>query len=139
MSTTQDTVTTPTPAKVIIGNFGNGRFSPAMGELFKDAQRLLSFSAEQAHVTAVRLGVDAGQLSAGKVEIKYGKSISKDGKRTLKEVTQGIKVTNSWALSIGSVCAQLDDARKSGLEVVECTMNDAIMEFVSDAVAKLNV
>lgn len=122
---------------VTIGDFGNGRYSPAMGELYRDSQRLLGFNELQAHVTAARLGIDAGQLSAGKVTISFGKSVSKDGKRTLKEVTKGMKLSNSWAMSIGAVCSQLDDARKQGLEVVECTMAKEIMAFVNDSANRI--
>ena len=145
MSNTTSTVNateTTTPSskhKVILGAFGDGRYSPAMKELYQDSQRLLGFTPIQAHVTAVRLGVDAGQLGKGTVELSYGKSISKDGRRTLKEITKGMKIVNSWALSIGSVCAQLDDARKSGLEIVSCTMDKDIMSFVSDACSKVEI
>lgn len=139
-STVQDSpVTVKAKTLITLGSFGDGRYSPAMKELYGDAKRLLGFTEVQAHVTAVRLGVDAGQLGAGKVELSYGKSVNGDGKRTLREITKGMKVTNSWALSIGSVCAQLDEARKSGLIVKQCTMDDDIMDFVNDAVGHVEV
>lgn len=124
--------------KVVLGNFGNGRYSPAMGELYKDSQRLLGFSEEQAHVTAVRLGVDVGQaFRESKVNIGYGKTLSKDGKRNLKEIVKAVKLTNSWAMSIGAICSQLDDIRKQGLVVNDCTVTKEILSFVDDAAARI--
>lgn len=139
METIEQAQSTETVKKtqVKLGDFGNGRFSPAMEELYKDSQRLLGFSQYQAHVTALRIGVDAGQLMNSPVKLAYGKSLSKDGKRTLKEVVKGVKCTNSWAMSIGAICSQLDEARANGLEVVECTVNDHLLSFVNEAASKI--
>lgn len=123
--------------KVILGAFGDGRYSPAMSELYRDSQRLLGLSKEQAHAVAVRLGIDAGQLGAGKVGISFGKSVSKDGKRTLKEIVKSMKIIDSWAMSIGAICAQLDDTRKQGLVVVECTINKTLMDAVNVAASRI--
>lgn len=136
-STVQAPATQSTKTQVILGSFGDGRYSPAMSELYRDSQRLLGFTKEQAHVTSVRLGVDAGQLGASKVTLSYGKSTDKDGRRTLKEITKGVKMNTSWALDIASVCAQLDDARKSGLIVKQCTMNTETMDSVDKAVTRI--
>ena len=124
--------------KIQIGQFGNGRYSPAMAELYHDSQRLLGFTPEQAHVTACRLGIDAGQLNSSKVTLSYGKSTDKEGRRTLKEITKGVKLVNTWAMSVGAVCSQLDDARKNGLIVNDCTMADPIMEAINAAVERLD-
>lgn len=139
MSTTQGTETTNNTTNIVLGDFGSGRFSPAMKELYKDCQRLLGFSEREAHVTARQLGVDAGQLSKGQVSLKYGKSVNKEGFMTLKEVTESIKIQASPAMNIASVCSQLDGARKIGLVVTECTMSPVIMEWVADKASKLVV
>jgi hypothetical protein len=136
MQTTTLESSTQTPIKPAIGEFGHGRYSATMAELFRDSQRLLGFSEAQAHVTASRLGIDLGRLSSGKVDVTLGKSVSKDGQRTLKE-TCSVKAPNSWAMSIGYICVALDALRKQGLEPVENTVNNSLMEFVNDAAKKL--
>lgn len=137
MQTTIENTTAKTH-KVVLGNFGNGRYTPVMEELYADTQRLLGFSKEQAHVTAVRIGVDAGQLQSLKVEgLKYGKTISKDGRRTLKEVVKAGKLVNSWAMSIGHICSSIDELRKQGLEVVELTIHNDLLNFVNEAVKRI--
>jgi hypothetical protein len=123
--------------KVKLGEFGNGRYSPAMSELYHDSQRLLGFDNKQAHVTASRLGIDAGQLGASKVKLSYGKSVDKSGKMTLKELTQGVKILSSWAMNVASVCSQLDGARKTGLVINDCTMDKGIMAFVNEAADRI--
>lgn len=125
--------------KVTLGAFGDGKYSPAMKEVYKDSQRLLGFSKIQAHVTARQLGVDAGQLNAGKVKIAYGKSINKDGFRTLREITQAMKIRNTWAMSIGYILSELDVLRKQGLECVENSLNKDMLQFVTDAASRVEV
>ena len=141
MSTATNTPATESKSsevsKITLGDFGNGRFSQAMSELFHDSQRLLSFTEEQAHVTARQLGVDAGPLLKQSVSLKYGKSVSKDGKMSLKEVTESGKLNATWSMHVGSVCAQLDAARKVGLVINDCTMSPNIMAFIDAQVEKL--
>lgn len=139
MSTTQDTVTTQAPAKnaITLGYFGNGRFSHAMSELYADTVRLLNFTDEQAHATARRFGVDAGQLDNGDVKVKLGKSVNKDGLRAMTGAISKVKVNTTWALDIATVCIQLDEARKNGLIVNDCTMNETTMDAVSRATLRL--
>lgn len=123
--------------KIELGNFGNGRFSPAMKELYDDSQRLLSFTKEQAHAVARQIGVDAGNLLKGSVTLKYGSSVSKTGTMTLKEVTESLKMNATPAMNVGSVCSQLDKARKVGLVVKECTMDKTIMTWINDKAAEI--
>lgn len=123
--------------QIVLGAFGNGRYSPAMHELFNDSQRLLGFTPEQAHVTATRLGIDAGQLLNSKVTLAFGRTTNKDGHRTLKEITKAVRVPNSWAMSIGTICAQLDETRKQGLVVNDCTVAPELMKFVNEATERL--
>jgi hypothetical protein len=139
---TMETTTVESRIKqtVDLGNFGNGRYSPVMSELYQDTQRLLGFSKEQAHVTSARLGIDLGRLTSGQVrpeDIRLGAKTNKDGMRTVREVCS-LKMPNSWALSIAVICNGLDNLRKQGLEVVECSVKDTLLEFVNDAAVKLN-
>lgn len=119
--------------KIVLGDFGNGRFSPAMNELFKDSQRLLGFSEVQAHVTAKQLGVDSGNLNKGTANIKYGSFSDKDKKITLKEATDSIKVNITPSLSVGKVCAELDKLRKVGIKTCDkVVLHDSIMLWIND-------
>ena len=130
----QNEVSKPKITKVKFGAFGDGRYSPAMGELYRDTQRLLGFTKAQAHVTATRLGVDCGALNASQVTVQFGKTMNKEGFRTLKEITKGVKVPNSWALSLGATCRILDEAREQGALIggKNATVEVApkLMEFV---------
>lgn len=134
MSTTTNT---ESKTAIKLGDFGNGRFSPAMKELYDDSQRLLSFTKEQAHVVARQIGVDAGNLLKGTVTLKYGSSVSKTGTMTLKEVTESLKMNATPAMNVGSVCSQLDKARKVGLVVENCTMSPSIMLWIKDKAAEI--
>jgi hypothetical protein len=136
METTQTQQTEQVKEQVKLGEFGNGRYSPVMRELFGDTKRLLGFSDSQAHATAARLGIDLGRLTSGEARVNYGKTVSKDGYRTVREACS-VKMPNSWALSIAVICNGLDDLRKQGLEVGENTIKDNLMEFVSNAAERL--
>lgn len=105
--------------KVHIGNFGNGRYSPAMEEVYKDTQRLFGFNSVQAHVTAAQVGRDAGQLANQKVKLSYGAAVGKDLKMGLKELTKAVRVSCTWALSIAYIASELDTLRKQGLIIGE--------------------
>ena len=130
--------TTMTPTvKINLGDFGNGRYSPVMKELYQDTQRLLGFSKEQAHVTSARLGIDLGRLSSGSASVTFGKTTNKDGMRTVREVCS-LKMPNSWALSVAVICNGLDGLRKQGLECVENTIANTLLEFVNSAAVKIN-
>lgn len=135
---TQETVTETIAAKQqdTIGHFGHGTYSPAMKEVFQDTQRLLGFNCKEAHVTATRFGVDAGQLNKGSIKVSLGKSLNKERMRTLKGTIASVRVNTTWALDIATICVQLDEARKNGLEIVECTINDQLRQFLNDAVSK---
>lgn len=142
--TTQTVQTTPTQAvvkihKIHIGNFGNGRYSPAMEEIYKDTQRLFGFTPIQSHVTAAQVGRDAGQLANQRVTLAYGKASGKDSKMGLKEVTKAVKVNSTWALAIAYIASELDSLRKQGLICGEdegsqyATINPRLQTAVDDA------
>ena len=120
--------------KAVLGVFGNGRFSPAMNEVFKDTQRLFGFTGVQAHVTALRIGVDAGALNASQVKLSY-----KDSKtQSLREITEAVKMEHrSWAITIGYLCAEIDKLRKKGLIPTDIDIDPTIMEFVNDAASRI--
>ena len=119
-------------SKITVGEFGNGRYSNVMAELYRDSQRLLGFSEQQAHVTATRLGIDIGRLASGSADVSFGKSVNKDGYRTVKEVCS-LKLPNSWAMSIAVICNGLDSLRKQGLDAIENSVNEQLMDYVNNA------
>jgi hypothetical protein len=137
-TTIVSSVESTTNTAVVIGNFGNGRYSSVMAELYRDTQRLLGFSKEQAHITAARLGVDLGRLSSGEAKVSFGKSVTKDGFRTIKEVCS-VKMPESWAISIAVVCNGLDTLRKQGLVTIENSIADTLLEAVNTAATRLPV
>jgi len=124
---------------IVLGDFGNGRYSPVMLELYGDVQRLLGFGKEQAHAVSARLGIDLGRLTAGQVQgkdIRYSTKTNKDGLRTVREVCS-LKMPNSWALSVAVICNGLDTLRKQGLVVVDCGVHESLLEFVNEAALRL--
>ena len=130
----------PTPKrKVAIGVFGEGRFSAAMHELFKDVQRLFKFTPVQAHVSAAQWGIDAGGVFKGNaVSVKHGDKLNKNGQITLKETSDAVKNVNlTWALAIGCVVQQVDKTRKFGLVVKDITMSPQVMDFVNEHASRI--
>lgn len=79
-------------------DFGNGRYSTAMKELYQDSQRLLGLSPEHAKKLAEVFGSDLGRY-APKIEFKFGRK-SKDGKITIRELSKmkDLTITNSISL-----------------------------------------
>lgn len=134
----KSTETPTTKRQVILGAFGDGRYSPVMKSLYDSTQRLFGFSKEQAHVTAQRFGNDAGQLQSLRIDsIKMGHKVSKDGQRTMKEIVKAGKFLNSWAMTIATIVEIVDDARSQGLVTVELTINDQLFASVSEAATKI--
>jgi len=86
--------------------FGDGRYSQVMKELFQDSQRLLGLSQDHAEKLAKSFGADLGRY-APKIEIKYGR-VTKDGKMTLREasIIKGLTVTYPIALARATVLLQ---------------------------------
>lgn len=118
--------------KPTLSALGNGRMSPAMNELWRDSQRLLGFTVEQAFVTAEALGREYGKvLSEGQVTIKYGK-LSKDGYRSLGQTVDACKVKDTPALMCGHICQQLDKLRKEGLVVNDVTIKAETLSVIQD-------
>lgn len=140
MQTTLENTTQAQPVKtqVELGEFGNGRYSPIMEELFRDTQRLLQFTETQAHATSARLGIDLGRLQVAKVKgIAYGKSVNNDGFRSIREMTQAVKVKDSWAIAIAFICAGLDALRKQGLECESNSIDELKLQSVNEAASRL--
>lgn len=131
-----NTEKTETSAKTVLGNFGNGRYSPVMGELYKDCQRLLGFSKQQAHVTAARLGIDLGRMSSVQAKVSIGQKLSKDGYRTVKEVAS-LKMPDSWAMSAAVICNGLDELRKQGLVCTENSAHDMLLKPINEAALRI--
>lgn len=131
--------TTATKSEVIVlGEFGNGRHSPAMKELYKDTQRLLGFSEHQAHVIAKQLGVDVGNLNKGSAGVKFGTYSEKNNTMTLKETVESIKFVCTNSIAVGKICAELDKLRKVGIKSCDSIeLHDSIMLWIDDKASEL--
>lgn len=133
----------PVPATVIepkqkFGDFGKGRYSPVMDELYSDSIRLLGLSEPQAHACAARLGIDLGRLSSAQIKgITYSKTTNKEGWRTVREICNSVKIPNSWAMSVAIICNGLTQLKKQGLDNIENSVNKDILEFINNAAANL--
>jgi len=95
--------------------FGDGRYSQAMKELFKDSKRLLALTDKQAEKLARSFGAELGKHNAV-ATISYGRYSVKNNQITLKEsVTfKGLIVT--FPISIARLCVILQDSIQFGFD-----------------------
>jgi len=118
--------------KPVVRDFGDGRYSPAMRELYRDSQILLGLTEEQAFLAARTYGADLGRYSP-ELQIKFGK-LSKDSKLTLRETAsvKGVTLTNS--ISIAKLCVLIREARLYGLESVSgVKFSGNVSDFIAGA------
>ena len=113
LQTMPESTTLPTVQKPVIRDFGDGRYSPAMRELYRDSQILLGLKEEQAFLVARTYGADLGRYSPA-LQIKFGK-LNKDAKLTLKETATVKGVTLTHAISIAKLCVLVHEAKVYGL------------------------
>lgn len=76
-------------------DFGNGRYSPLMDEVYDDSQTVYKLSPDKAEKLARKIATDLGAIMASQpVEVKLGK-MNKDGKLTISEASKlkGFTVT----------------------------------------------
>lgn len=128
-STTLPAVDQKTP---IVRDFGDGRYSPAMRELYRDSQILLGLSEVQAWTAARTYGADLGRYSPA-LQIKFGK-LSKDAKLTLRETAtvKGVTLTNS--ICIAKLCVLIREAKLYGMESVSgVKFSGDVSEFIAGA------
>lgn len=119
--------------KVVIGEFGNGRHSPAMREVYAACLDYFDLSEQEAHAVAKQMGCDAGQLNNQKVGVKVGAVKGKDMKMTLTEVDAKCKVYATWALQIAHLCQALYALTKHGLVVGSNKLAKELQEAATDA------
>jgi len=78
-------------------DFGTGRYSALMGEVYDDAQIIFKLTPEKAEKLARQVASDVGAIMASaSVSIKLGK-VNKDGKLTIAEAAKlkGVTLTNT--------------------------------------------
>ena len=97
----------------VIKEFGTGRYSAAMAELYHDSGRLLELSHKRAVKLAKSFGAELGRQNAVSA-ITFGKR-SKDGKMTLRESATIKGVTVTFAIAMAKACVLLQDARSYGI------------------------
>ena len=102
-----------TSAKIAI-DFGNGRYSALMTEVFDDAQKVLQVDEKTAEKIARQVSSDLGAIMSGAVvKVKVG-SINKDGKITLSEAAKLKNVTMTDSLLILKALSYAAEAGKNG-------------------------
>jgi hypothetical protein len=112
MSTTATAPITTTPK---IDDFGNGRYSAVMEDVFESCKTL--FKCEPAHAAAIarQVGSDLGKYMPPVTGVKFGK-LSKDSKVSLKDLTAAVKgVTLTYALHVYRTIRWMDDAFDYGI------------------------
>lgn len=136
---TVDAAKTETVKTNLTPDFGNGRYSGMMGELFRDLCAILPESRKGTSVKpevsvaeriARQFGSDFGAAMATVVASgKVGKSINGDGKITLSEATKA-KTTVTDAILIARAVAFANEAGKFGFHrgATEWKLNDQMRE-----------
>jgi len=119
-----------TEPQVKTPDFGNGRYSSVMKEIYRDCKRELGLSSRKSEKVARTLGADLGRLNANP-ELKLGNKLGKDGTITVREVATMKGVTLTYALSIAKVLATLQELKKFGFESAkDITFSETITEWL---------
>jgi hypothetical protein len=94
--------------------FGAGRYSNIARELFRDSQRVLKISEQQAARLAKSYVAELGRTNMVVQKVGIGK-FDKDGYTTLRESSKAkdVKVTNP--VRIAQIVVKLDEIRKLGV------------------------
>ena len=110
------TLAPATPATEKRPNFGNGRFSPQMEELFDKSQDLLGFTPTQAERFARQAANDAGAvLKNAPAAFKVGTVNAKSNTASISDAAKVKSVTLTYALNIVRALQWIDDAGKNGI------------------------
>ncbi len=127
--TDQPQVNTPAPAITVQVEFGEGRYSKVMNELFNDSQRLLGLQIKQAEKLARSFGAELGRYQ-GDVQFKYGR-VSKDNKMTLREITTIKGLTVTYAIALARACVLLQEATGFGVNTYsKITLDKQFVEWL---------
>lgn len=113
-------------------DFGQGRYSALMCEIWRDAQRVLGLSSVKAETLARNISRDVGSaLSGSKITIKVGNP-NKDGKLSLKEMVNAVKgVTCTNAILALRALNWANEAGKFGFATGQCqfVVGDILQEY----------
>ncbi len=109
--------------------FGQGRYSAAMAELYQDAGRLLQLSHSQALKLAKSYGAELGRYTAIS-KIAFGKK-TKDGKMNLRDTATMKGVTVTFTISMAKLCVMLQDARDYGVVNAEIELRPDYLEWLN--------
>ncbi len=110
-------------AKSKLGDFGLGKYSPLMGECFRDLKRCFKLSDQVADAVARRIGSDFGAIAGtgavGLNRVKVGK-FNSDDKCTVKEAANAVKnVSGTNGLRALRALAYLNEAGKHEIDSIE--------------------
>jgi hypothetical protein len=112
-------------------DFGNGRYSKAMGELFRDSRNYFGLSDKQAEKLARSFGADLGRLSTGEASVKIGR-LRKDGFIPLREAAS-VKCVLTNSIAIAKLVSNLNDCLTYGLDYAktEVALKEPMMEWLN--------
>ena len=117
-------------------DFGGGKYSALMAEVYKDAQLLFGLSAIQAEKLARQVASELGAFfaTANNAQVKIG-SISKDGKfKSIKEASSIKNLPATKALTILKALQFSNDAFKNGVNRIatKWQLIEPLQEYVDD-------
>ncbi len=111
------------------GEFGKGRYSRVMGELYKDLQRYCNLSPAAAHKLSEAFGSDFGRAMANaEVSARIGR-VTKDGTLNLAEAVKGVKATATYSLSAAKLCFMAAEMAKAGAKEISFDLPKEVHEF----------
>lgn len=114
--------------KAIVVDFGAGKYSAAMSELYKDLQRVFGLTPAVAEKVARQFGSDYGAaMASSKAEIGFGKKYNSDGKITLTESLKAKNVPATHSIRLAKACDWANQLRKGwikGCKDIGVTFNE---------------
>lgn len=95
-------------------DFGQGRYSPLMDEVYDDAQTIFQLSPQTSEKLAKAVARELGAILANQpVEVKLGKT-NKDGKLTISEACKVKNVTMTYPIFALKALNYANEAGKNG-------------------------
>lgn len=111
---TDNTSASAQPSAPVKPDFGNGRYSPLMEEVYNDAQVVFGITPVQAEKLARGIATELGAIMASApVEVRLGK-LSKDGKLTIAEASKLKGFTLTYNIAALRALHYAGDAGKHG-------------------------
>lgn len=139
---TQEPIAAPTNTQ-IVGQFGQGMFSPLMLEVYGDVQRIFKLSQKAADKVARRCGRDYGDVLANHTQIgiaqtKFGK-LNKDGKLTIGMVAPKVKnCTQTNGVLVIRMLAYINESKGYGLDNIgtKWSPSDTLTQWFAELESK---